>query len=141
MFSVFVIYMARQLGCFIQSSFIKAQKMSGIVCTDYLICQDRTDLFRIPLQSILYLESQNYIVILHTSTTTHSIRITLKELENILITKDFFRIHMSYLVNLEHITHAGATDIELDNGEHLKISRNRKAAFQQALYNFIDKYT
>lgn len=47
---------------------------------------------------------------------------------------------MSYLVNLEHIVHAGVTDVELDNGEQLKISRNRKAAFQQALYAFIDKY-
>lgn len=128
------------MSCFIQNSASKVQNTSDASPTEYLIYQDRTDLFRIPIQSILYLESQNYMVNLHTPTAVYSIRITLKELENILVAEGFFRIHMSYLVNLEHIVHAGVTDVELDNGEQLKISRNRKAAFQQALYAFIDKY-
>lgn len=128
------------MSCFIQNSASKVQNTSNASPTEYLIYQDRTDLFRIPIQSILYLESQNYMVNLHTPTAVYSIRITLKELENILVAKGFFRIHMSYLVNLEHIVHAGVTDVELDNGEQLKISRNRKAAFQQALHAFIDKY-
>lgn len=128
------------MSCFIQNSSLKVQNTSDASPTEYLIYQDRTDLFRIPIQSILYLESQNYMVNLHTPTAVYSIRITLKELENILVAEGFFRIHMSYLVNLEHIVHAGVTDVELDNGEQLKISRNRKAAFQQALYAFIDKY-
>jgi len=128
------------MSCFIQNSASKVQNTSDASPTEYLIYQDRTDLFRIPIQSILYLESQNYMVNLHTPTAVYSIRITLKELENILVAEGFFRIHMSYLVNLEHIVHAGVTDVELDNGEQLKISRNRKAAFQQALHAFIDKY-
>ena len=128
------------MSCFIQNSASKVQNTSDASPTEYLIYQDRTDLFRIPIQSILYLESQNYMVNLHTPTAVYSIRITLKELENILVAKGFFPINMSYLVNLEHIVHAGVTDVELDIGAQLKISRNRKAAFQQALYAFIDKY-
>lgn len=103
----------------------------------YLICCDQTDCFRIPIQTILYLESKNYMVEVHTIDTIYSIRITLKELENLLVSKDFFRVHISYLVNLHHIIHTNKSEIELDNGDKIKISRTHKNDFHQAFHTFI----
>lgn len=103
----------------------------------FLICQDQSDCFRIPIHTILYLESKNYMVELHTIQTAYLIRVTLKELEALLISENFFRVHVSYLVNLHHIIHTSKNEIELDNGDKIKISRTRKKDFHQTFHNFI----
>lgn len=103
----------------------------------FLICHDQSDCFRIPIHAITYLESKNYMVELHTAQTAYLIRVTLKELEALLLSEGFFRVHVSYLVNLHHIIHTSKNEVELDNGDKIKISRTRKNDFHQIYHSFI----
>ncbi len=57
---------------------------------------------------------------------------TLKEVEEILEPYNFYRIHNSFVVNLNHITKYIRTDgnyIEMTDGEHISVARNRKEGF------------
>jgi two-component system, LytTR family, response regulator len=61
---------------------------------------------------------------------------TLKELDQILASYNFVRVHHSHLINLAHLKTylkgEGGTVI-LSNGEHINVSRSRKMAFMQKL--------
>ncbi len=62
----------------------------------------------------------------------------LGEYEKYLVKKQFFRIHNSYLVNLEFlsgITRKGGTYCELSNGDFIPISRRRLPILTQRLEN------
>ena len=57
---------------------------------------------------------------------------TLKEYEELLIPSDFFRVHQSHLINLHYVEyfHPGLEEyVILKNGEHIEVSRRRKAEF------------
>lgn len=61
---------------------------------------------------------------------------TLKEYEELLTPCDFFRVHQSHLVNLHYVEyfHPGLEEyVILKNGEHIEVSRRRKAEFLQRL--------
>lgn len=61
---------------------------------------------------------------------------TLKEYEEILTPSNFFRVHQSHLINLHFVEyfHPGVEEyVILTNGEHIEVSRRRKAEFLQKL--------
>jgi two-component system, LytTR family, response regulator len=54
---------------------------------------------------------------------------TLKDIENLLNKRNFFRIHHSYLINLKHIQRISKTDgctVELSNNISLDVARSKK---------------
>ncbi|KPQ13339.1 MAG: two component signal transduction system LytR family response regulator, partial [Algoriphagus marincola HL-49] len=59
----------------------------------------------------------------------------LKHLEGILPDRQFFRIHHSYLVNVRRITvlDKSHSNVILDSGESLPLSRLRKKGFMETL--------
>lgn len=64
----------------------------------------------------------------------------IKNTEEILRSDSFFRIHNSYLVNLQHVSTChnckeGGRTI-LSNSEELPVARRRKAKFIRAIRNF-----
>jgi len=61
---------------------------------------------------------------------------TLSDIEELLPTEHFQRIHHSTLVNLSHVTHLFKTDggfVVLDNGEKLVVSKSRKESLMERL--------
>ena len=57
---------------------------------------------------------------------------TLKEIENNLINQNFFRIHHSYLINLnflEKYYRGKSAYVIMEDGEQIPVSRNRKSDF------------
>jgi two-component system, LytTR family, response regulator len=61
---------------------------------------------------------------------------TLKEFESILYKPNFFRIHHSYLINLNYVQRISKTDgciVELPNGLSLDVARTRKDEFLQKI--------
>jgi two-component system LytT family response regulator len=61
---------------------------------------------------------------------------TLKEYEELLTPCDFFRVHQSHLINLHYVEyfHPGLEEyVIMKNGEHIEVSRRRKAEFLQRL--------
>ena len=51
--------------------------------------------------------------------------------------KMFFRIHRGYLVNMQHIKGYSRTEVYMDNGESLIISKYRYGEFIKAYMNFL----
>lgn len=90
-------------------------------------------------EMILYIYREGNITKVVTKEKTYDVRITLKELENRLYSFSFFRIHKSYLVNLNYVNRLtpwfnGAYELELQGvAELLSVSRNYVKDLRQRL--------
>ncbi|MEE0511409.1 MAG: LytTR family DNA-binding domain-containing protein [Peptococcaceae bacterium] len=74
---------------------------------------DNKDFHRIYCEDILYCESHNNWINIHTLDHTYQVRMTLTELEKTLEPGMFSRAHKSYLVNLEYIETISGNEISL----------------------------
>ena len=90
------------------------------------------------VEEIDYIEAADQYVILHAGAKSHITRESMANLEAQLDPEKFFRSHRSTIVNLACVkeiqpnTH-GDSAIILHNGTRLKLSRNRREEFQEAL--------
>lgn len=84
----------------------------------------------IPLNNIMYCESKsNYTSIYLNNSQQILVSRTLKDIEELLDTEPFFRIHNSYLVNLQYAiryTRGEGGFLVLNNATTLPVSRNKK---------------
>ena len=89
-------------------------------------------------ESILYCESDgNYTTLYFSDLPKLVVSKTLRELEEVLISYHFLRIHNSYVINLKQVSRYIKTDggsIEMINGAQLPISRQRKDEVMQQLH-------
>ena len=86
--------------------------------------------YRVAYKDILYLESQQRIVVLHTENPLQGgdrFYGKLEDLENELEPDGFLRIQKSYLVNMAHIKKLNYDKVALSNGEELPVSQKRYA--------------
>ena len=86
-----------------------------LIIPQYFTFSSNGELYRIPVQEILYFESRIY-----------KTRLSLKEVEPQLSSANFLRIHASFLINLHHVVRITKDDIEMQDHQLIKISRNRK---------------
>lgn len=91
----------------------------------------------VSLQDLLYMEAEGIYTLLFTR-NNKKITTTLRlgELEEKLKEKGFFRIHRSYLINMDLIQKYIKGDggyVIMENGEQLSVARNRKEEFLKRL--------
>ena len=67
---------------------------------------------------------------------SRSWRGSLQELEAIVPSNQFVRTHRSFLVNMEHISEIGHSQILLTTGDALPVSRNALANVRMSLLSF-----
>jgi two-component system LytT family response regulator len=88
--------------------------------------------------SILYCESDgNYTRIYLSGNKRLMISKTLKDIENMLPQTGFFRIHHSYVVNINHIKEyirGEGGEVVMSNGEIIRVSRNKKEELLSVLF-------
>lgn len=95
-----------------------------------LAVESNGEIFYLEPKEILYTFRDDKLTKIITKTGEFDTKIPLKDLENRLHTFHFFRIHKSYLVNLEHITRLtpwfnGAYQLQVEGREErLSVSRN-----------------
>ncbi|MCI9032395.1 MAG: response regulator transcription factor [Clostridia bacterium] len=79
----------------------------------------------VPVSNILYIEGSGVYQQVHLKNKRETIECTsrMEKLESELKESGFMRIHKGYLVNFFYISHIGATELMLENGEKLPISR------------------
>lgn len=92
---------------------------------------------RLPLSEIQYAEAFSHTVTVVTAEGAHPVKLSISELEKQL-GQDFIRCHRSYLVGLKHISRLSKTEVFLDNGNTLPLSRGAARGVHQA---FISYYT
>lgn len=104
-----------------------------------LAIQSDDDIHYILPKEILYIYREESMTKIVTLKDDFQVRMTLKELEARLSSFSFFRIHKSYLVNLNYISRLspwfnGAYQLELEGREEkLSVSRNYVKALRQQL--------
>ena len=89
---------------------------------EVLTIQVNGELTDIPLSEILYIESDQHMVIVHTARRDHAYYSTLSELEEKLADRGFLRIHKSYLVNMAHLKKYQSQQAVLSDGTVLRVS-------------------
>jgi two-component system LytT family response regulator len=85
-----------------------------------------------------WIEAADYYACVHTNGRELLLRRTLSDLESQLDARLFCRVHRSAIVNIERVREVaidrnGDYEILLHNGEHVRLSRNYRDAFQEKL--------
>ncbi len=86
---------------------------------------------RIKVDTICYVEAFSHTIAVTTDEKTYNVRMSMSDAEK-LLDEGFVRCHRSYLVGLKFISHITKTDVTLDNGKVLPLSRSAAAAVHQA---------
>ena len=85
-----------------------------------------------------WIEADNYYIKLHVGGRAHLLRLSMKELEERLDPKWFWRIHRSAIINLDRVKElhqhpGGEYVVVMKDGTELKLSRGRRERLQELL--------
>jgi len=95
------------------------------------------EMLRLPVGQVQYVEAFSHTVAIVTGTDTIQVKMPISEVEK-LLSEGFIRCHRSYLVGLKHIARLSKTEVILDNGKALPLSRSAAPLVHKA---FISYYT
>lgn len=91
-----------------------------------LIVNAENKVRRIQINNVLYIEAAGHGSIMHTEDEVVSLKESFGEIERqMLPTKEAVKCHRAYLVNLKFVSAIQNSNLILDNGERLPISRSR----------------
>ena len=96
-----------------------------------------SEMLRLIVSQVQYVEAFSHTVAIATGSDTIQVKMPISEIEKML-GDGFIRCHRSYLVGLKHIARISKTEVILDNGNALPLSRSAAASVHQA---FISYYT
>ena len=102
----------------------------------YIVIQAGRDTLNLKYRDVIYVESNGRKSIIHSEGKSYDVYKQMSEFENEL-GKMFFRIHRGYLVNMQHIKGYSRTEVYMDNGESLIISKYKYGEFIKAYMNFL----
>lgn len=98
-----------------------------------LFFQTEKELIALPLSKIWYVEARAHQCILYTEAEEYILNTSISEMAEYLgAHRDFVRCHRSYLVNLQHISVIVKSELTLDDGRKLPVSRNAEKEVNQA---------
>ncbi len=89
------------------------------------------ELLRLPAGQVQYVEVFSHTLAIVTDTSTIQAKLPISELEK-LLGEGFVRCHRSYLVGLKHIARLSKTEVTLDNGKVLPLSRSAAPTVHKA---------
>ena len=95
--------------------------------------------YALRLCQITHIEIYGHYASIHAEGEVYRIRSTMKEIAAKLPRGSFGIPHKSYAVNLEHVRSVTNSEILLDNGIRIPVSRRKAAEFNQVLYRFLGR--
>jgi two-component system, LytTR family, response regulator len=101
-----------------------------------IVISDRNQQNVIPVDSIIAIEAQESYCLVHTLTKKYIASKNLKHFETVFESLPrFIRVHKSWLINKEHLKQYSKSEltIQLSNGLLAKLSKYKKAEFEEAL--------
>ncbi len=106
---------------------------------DVYFIKHRGDVIALPLNDILFIESNNTKCTIHGKDGyNHTVYTQLRKIETELNDSRFLRCHQSYLVNMNHICKADKC-FELTNGEKILIRQRNLKEIRNCYLNYINK--
>ena len=91
---------------------------------------------RILVDDIQYIEAFDHRIDIFTETDSYSTKLPLREMEAQL-TEDFVRLHRSCIANLQYIKKITKTEVILDSGKTLPVSRRSYADVNHAMMKYV----
>ncbi len=85
-------------------------------------------------QDLIYAEADDKQVLLHTFAGADAYNYSMRDIEKLVPAGLFYRIHRSYLINLQYVDSYDAKSVTLKNGETLPL---KTKDFQRAYRNFM----
>jgi len=103
----------------------------------YILLSCAGEMRKISISTIQYFEVlRNLIIVHYNEDQQFEFYSTLGKIENILLGKEFVRIHRSYLVALSSIQSVQPTEVILLNGTKLPVSRKKYAEIREAFLQY-----
>lgn len=93
----------------------------------------------LPADDILYMESHNHTVTIHTVRGDYPVPVPLADVERLAPPDRFSRCHNSYLVHLGQVAQIGRTGLLLRSGARLPVGRRYYDSFQAAFVRYINQ--
>ncbi len=114
-----------------------ASARKGVRLTRFMVKTGGRVIFVNP-RDVDWIEADNYYVKLHVGGRAHLLRLSMKELEERLDPKTFWRTHRSAIINLDRVKElhqhpGGDYVVVLRDGTELKLSRARRERLQELL--------
>lgn len=102
----------------------------------YLMISARGNVSRVPLSSVMWIESKGHRITYHTTNGAfESTSNSMKEIEQQLKDDDFYRCSNSFMVNLAYVRSIQGTTVQVGGGT-VEVSRSRRAGFVAALTSY-----
>lgn len=100
---------------------------------EHVMFRSATQWVRLPINSILYVESARNKAVIHTVISTYELYITMKEVETQLNSNRFFRCHSGYIVNLNNVVSVNGLNAVMIDGAVISISKYRRKEFMERI--------
>lgn len=114
--------------------FSEAKKSKDNTPGDHIFIKSNSKFFRVSFPEIIYIEGMKDYLKIHTLEHTIVTHQTMNDMENILPTRQFIRIHKSYIVAFAHIKSIFGNSVELEQTT-IPIGLN----YKEKLMNFIGR--
>ena len=92
----------------------------------------------LPADDIVYIESFDHKVIVHSTCEEHVFKWSLSEIAKKLPENMFCRVHNSYIINMKHIVKFLRSEIVLSEGSCLPVGRKYYEAVQKSFVHYIN---
>ena len=106
---------------------------------EHVMFRSTTQWVRLPINSILYIESARNKAVIHTVISTYELYITMKEVEVQLNSSRFFRCHSGYIVNLNNVVSVNGLNAVMIDGAVISISKYRRKEFMDRIAPVTDE--
>lgn len=90
---------------------------------------------RLPAERIWYVEALSHMVNIVTAEDTIPVKMSISEMEK-LVGEGFIRCHRSYIVGLKHIARLSKTEVILDDGRMVPLSRGAAPSVHKAFISY-----
>ena len=103
-----------------------------------ILVRNNSRIRAVPADDSYYIESSNRKVILYMKDGVTEYYDKIGELEE-LLKPGFFRIHKGYLINMKYVRKYSRTEVFMENGDRLPISKYKYQNFVKAYENYISE--
>ena len=104
-----------------------------------IIVKEDGEQLLIDIADVIYMESMNQNVRIVTAKGEHVIRYKIGDFEQQLANDGFFRIHRGYLVALAKVKKLAKSDVIMEDGTTLPVSRSNIKPLKDALYAYVEE--
>ncbi|MHC1723294.1 MAG: LytR/AlgR family response regulator transcription factor [Aminipila sp.] len=106
---------------------------------NFIIINKNREIIKINLADVIYFEIQGRVINVHYNNIIVQYYERLNTLEQKLYGQHFFRCHKSYLINLQYVEKFNKTEISMDNGDTVLLSKRRYDEFSKKFLSYMKK--